>query len=111
MGYQKHEIELPQVEHVVGQLSRNYAPEKIILFGSLTTGKADQGSDIDLLVIKETDKNPWQRMREVNRLIDHSVPIDLLVYTPEELQARIAMHDFFILDILEHGKVVYERGV
>jgi len=111
MGYLNSEMGLSTVECVVEQLSRGYTPEKIILFGSLATGTASHGSDIDLLIIKQTDKNPWQRMREVNQLVEHSVPIDLLVYTPEELQARIAMHDFFVLDILEHGKVVYERGI
>lgn len=111
MGYLNSEIGLSRIEYLVEQLSRSYAPEKIILFGSLAAGTPTHGSDIDLLIIKETDKNPWQRMREVNQLVDHSVPIDLLVYTPEELQVRIAMHDFFVLDILEHGKVMYERGI
>ncbi|MDK9718127.1 MAG: nucleotidyltransferase domain-containing protein [Trichlorobacter sp.] len=111
MGYLEPEIGKTMIDQVVAQLTRSYTPEKIILFGSLAAGTASQGSDIDLLIIKKTDQNPWQRMREVSRMVDHSVAIDLLVYTPEELQARIAMHDFFILDILEHGKVVYERGV
>ncbi len=111
MGYLNSDMRLATVEYVVEQLSRGYTPEKIILFGSLADGQASQGSDIDLLIIKQTDKNPWQRMREVSQLIEHSVPIDLLVYTPEELQDRIAMHDFFVLDILKHGKVVYERGI
>jgi uncharacterized protein len=100
-----------EMERIVMQISRNYAPEKIILFGSLATGHVAFASDIDLLVIKETDKNPWQRTREVNRLFDHSAPIDLLVYTPEEIKNRIEMHDFFIMDIMEHGKVVYERRI
>ena len=102
---------IKEMQRIVTQISRNYAPEKIILFGSLASGRAEDARDIDLLVIKKTDKNPWQRTREVNRLFDHSVPIDLLVYTPEEIIARIEMNDFFILDIMEHGKVVYERGV
>ena len=100
-----------EMERIVSQISHNYSPEKIILFGSLATGDAAAARDIDLLVIKETDKNPWQRTREVNRLFDHTAPVDLLVYTPEEIKARIEMNDFFILDIMEHSRVVYERSI
>ena len=102
---------IKEMERIVTQISRNYAPLKIILFGSLANGYAAEAHDIDLLVIKDTDKNPWQRTREVSSLFEHSSPIDLLVYTPEEIKERVDMNDFFILDILEHGKVVYERGI
>jgi len=102
---------IKEMQRIVTQISHNYAPEKIILFGSLASGRATDARDIDLLVIKKTDKNPWQRTREVNCLFEHTASIDLLVYTPEEIAARIEMNDFFILDIMEHGKVVYERGV
>jgi hypothetical protein len=47
----------------------------------------------------------------VSRMFEHTTPIDLLVYTPDEIIARIEMNDFFIQDIMEHGKVVYERGI
>jgi predicted nucleotidyltransferase len=102
---------IEEMQRIVTQISDNYSPEKIILFGSLAYGNPADARDIDLLVIKKTDKNPWQRTREVSGLFEHTAPIDLLVYTPEEMAARIEMNDFFILDIIEHGKVVYERGV
>lgn len=100
-----------EMQRIVAQISLNYAPEKIILFGSLASGRTSDARDIDLLIIKKTDQNPWQRTREVSRLFEHTAPIDLLVYTPEEIAARIEMDDFFIQDIIEHGKVVYERGI
>jgi uncharacterized protein len=104
-------IHLKAMERIVTQISHNYSPEKIILFGSLASDHAADAHDIDLLVIKKTDKDPWQRTREVSSLFEHTAPVDLLVYTPEEIIARIKMNDFFILDIMEHGKVVYERTV
>lgn len=100
-----------EMERIVAQISRNYSPEKIILFGSLVHGTPLEAGDIDLLVIKQTDKNPWQRTRELSQLLDHSAPLDVLVYTPEEIRARMEMHDFFIMDIMESGKVVYERKI
>lgn len=102
---------IKEMQRIVAQISRDYSPEKIILFGSLASGRATDSSDIDLLVIKKTDQNPWQRTREVSRMFEHTTPIDLLVYTPDEIIARIEMNDFFIQDIMEHGKVVYERGI
>lgn len=102
---------LKEMQRIVSQISHNYSPEKIILFGSLASGRAANARDIDLLVIKKTDKNPWQRTREVSGLFEHTAPIDVLVYTPEEIIARIEMNDFFILDIMEHGRVVYERAI
>jgi len=102
---------IKEMQRIVAKISLGYSPEKIILFGSLATGCATDSSDIDLLIIKKTDQNPWQRTREVSRMFEHTTPIDLLVYTPDEIIARIEMNDFFIQDIMEHGKVVYERGV
>ena len=102
---------IKEMQRIVAKISRDYSPEKIILFGSLASGRATDASDIDLLVIKKTDQNPWQRTREVSRMFEHTTPIDLLVYTPDEIIARIEMNDFFIQDIMEHGKVVYERGI
>jgi hypothetical protein len=61
------------------------------------------------MIIKQTRKNPWERTAEVDRFIKHNVPIEFLVYTPKEVKERLQMNDFFIKEILEKGKVVYER--
>ena len=98
-----------ELENIVHSIGINYMPEKIILYGSLAAGVETEDSDIDLLVIKDTDKDPWSRVTEVDRFIDHQVPVDILVYTPKELEERLKMHDFFVKDILENGKVVYEK--
>jgi len=100
-----------KLERIVSQISQKYSPQKIILFGSLAAGKAAEAHDIDLLIIKDTDKNPWQRAREVSSLFEHTAPVDLLVYTPEEIRSRMELNDFFISDVMTHGRVLYERGV
>lgn len=100
-----------ELEIIVRSLESNYHPEKIILFGSLAEGNAGEGSDVDLLVIKETDKDPWERSEEIDRFIRHYVPADVLVYTPGEIRERLAMNDFFIKEIMEKGKVLYERRI
>lgn len=100
-----------ELKKIIQNLKSNYDPEKIILFGSLTKGKLSRGSDIDLVIIKQTKDNPWKRAAQVDRFIEHAVPVDVLVYTPDEIEERLKMNDFFVKDILEKGKVLYERGI
>ena len=102
------EIELKKI---VENIEINYNPEKIILFGSLAAGRATKGSDIDLGVIKDTDKDPWSRSEEVDRYIRHDVPVDVLVYTPREIVERLRINDSFVKEIMEKGKVLYERRI
>jgi len=98
-----------ELKRIVLKIKNNYNPEKIILFGSLAYGKIKKESDIDLLIIKETDKNPWARIEEVDRHIEHNIPIEVLVYTPEEIETRLRINDFFVRDIMKKGKVLYEK--
>ncbi|MDP2909567.1 MAG: nucleotidyltransferase domain-containing protein, partial [bacterium] len=71
-------------------------------------GKADKNSDFDLFIIKKTTKDKIERQRELrSKLFPPGLPIDLLIYTPEEIKKRLKMGDFFIRDILKKGKTLY----
>lgn len=101
-----------EIKRVVAVLRERYSPDKIILFGSGGRGDFGEDSDIDLLIIKETSKRPLDRMREVYELVyspDHYLALDPLVYTPKELTQRLALGDFFVHEIMEEGRVLYER--
>lgn len=98
---------------IVGEIRRGYRPEKIILFGSHAYGQPTKDSDIDLFIIKETDRPRWQRFVEVSKLlfkISNDVSVEPLVFTPEELRERITIGDPFILEILQKGEVLYDRA-
>jgi predicted nucleotidyltransferase len=87
-----------------------YAPEKIILFGSYAYGQPDEESDIDLLIVKDTDKRPIDRWMDVKRLVrdpNRVTSVMPIVYTPQELNDRLARGDFFIREVLERGEVLY----
>lgn len=105
------------IEQVVETIRDHYQPEKIILFGSRVWGEADSDSDLDLLVIKQSDKREVERVREVSRLVRHFqqrpylLSLDILVKTPQEIEERLAIGDDFIREIVERGRVVYERAV
>lgn len=96
------------IESITSQLISKYKPEKIILFGSAATGNAGPDSDVDFLIIKkETPYKGRDRIIEVSRLIDRSIPADFLVYRPDEFERRLAMGDPFLEMIVSEGKVLY----
>ncbi len=100
------------IQEVVDKLQKEYQPEKVILFGSYAYGKPTKDSDIDLLIIKETDSRRVDRFVEVSRLLydrDRRISISPLVYTPEELEERLSIGDDFVEEVLTRGEVLYAR--
>lgn len=96
-------------EGAVEKIKTAYQPDKIILFGSVKEGTLKEGSDIDLFIVKRTKKRKLDRIDEILGFLDPEIPIELHVYTPQEMEQRLEMGDFFIKDILKRGKVLYER--
>jgi len=97
---------------IVNEIREEYKPEKIILFGSYACGQPTKDSDIDLFIIKATDRPRRERFVEVSKLlfkISSDVPVEPHVFTPEELRERITIGDPFILEILQKGEVLYDR--
>src|SRR5437764_13574234 len=106
-----NERRLQQLETNLGRildsLKRHYAPEQVIVFGSLASGRVTETSDLDLLIVKETDKRFFDRIREVVKTCDYDIGVDFLVYTPEELTEAAMTNPFVRDEILSKGKVVY----
>jgi predicted nucleotidyltransferase len=96
------------VERIVSELK----PEKIILFGSYAYGKPTPDSDVDLLVIMETEAKEIDRYVAVSNLLyPRQFPVDILVKTPKEIKAEYKKRgNFFMREILTKGRVMYERG-
>jgi predicted nucleotidyltransferase len=95
---------------IVDRIIKVYKPKKVILLGSYAYGEPTEDSDIDLLIVKNTDKRPIDRWVEVKRLLrdnSRTLPVSPLVYTEKEIEERVAMKDFFIEEILEKGEVLY----
>jgi predicted nucleotidyltransferase len=97
-----------EIESVTEQIVEKYNPEKIILFGSAVRGELSADSDVDILIIKkDTPLYGADRIRQLSRLIERNIPIDFLVYRPEEFEKRIDMGDPFLKAIVKEGKVLY----
>lgn len=99
-----------EIDKIVKQLQNKYKPEKIILFGSFARGKPKKDSDLDLFIVKKTRKNTLERILEVDKILfNRNLPLDILVYTPRQIKERLTLGDFFVEDILNKGKILYEK--
>jgi len=94
----------------VDYIVENYSPQKIILFGSFAEGVSQLWSDIDLVVIRETDERFLDRSKEILSSLMPKVGLDLLIYTPEEFEKLCQERKFFSETIVGRGKVLYEQG-
>lgn len=97
-----------EIQRITAQLVAKYAPERIILFGSAARGEVHPESDADFLIIKRDCPHLGaDRIRELHRLIERDIPVDFLVYRPEEFERRLALGDPFLKAVLREGKVLH----
>jgi len=93
-------------------------PYKIILFGSYATGNPNENSDVDLMVILDNNhvsKTYEERLNKKvfirNMVLDinRKIPLDILVYSKEELN-QIKKYGNYLIDEIENtGKIIYEK--
>jgi predicted nucleotidyltransferase len=96
------------IDEVVKIILTQYDPvEKIIMFGSSARDEADEQSDLDLIIVKKTDKPFLKRILEVPLF---PVRADVFVYTPEEFLEMKEAENPFIMSALENAKILYERN-
>jgi len=99
-----------KISEIVNKIASGNNPDKIILFGSYATGNPNENSDLDLFVIKKSDLPRPQRTIQVRKMLFGSmIPIDLIVYTPKEIDESRANKFSFVNEVLKTGKTLYER--
>jgi predicted nucleotidyltransferase len=98
------------LDKIVNTLATKYKPHRIILYGSQAYDTPGQISDIDLLIVKDSQASPYRRAVQVRRLLrdpQRRIPVDLLVITPAELEERLKRGDQFLDKIISQGEVLY----
>ena len=100
-----------QIEHLIKEIASAYQPEKIYLYGSYAKRTATNDSDIDLFIVKKTDKNKIERSREVRRCIKNypATGIDIVVFTPEEFNNGVNQTINLGKEAITTGILMYER--
>ncbi|HQF20780.1 MAG TPA: nucleotidyltransferase domain-containing protein [Kiritimatiellia bacterium] len=106
------EIGLPDglLREITGRIVREYAPERIVLFGSRARGDARPDSDIDLFVEMESSQNFYRRTAEVLGLFGvRPWALDLLVYTPREVERERGLLGLIVDEVESEGIALYEQ--
>jgi predicted nucleotidyltransferase len=101
-------VRMTEINEMAGRIAREFRPERIILFGSYAGGRPRRDSDVDLMVILHFHGSELRKAAEILDRIGPRVALDLLVSTPRQFRKRLAWNDFFIREIAEKGKVLYE---
>jgi len=101
-------VDVDNIVELAERIVQQFHPERIILFGSYAYGRPTADSDVDLLVILPFEGHPACKAAEIRTSIRAPFPMDLLVRTPQQVQRRVEQGDFFMREIMEKGKVLYE---
>ena len=102
--------EAQKIEDLTSQIARNFNPERIILFGSYAYGQPGADSDVDMLVVLRFKGKPVRKAIEIRNKVNPGIPVDLIVRTPEQVAERIANNDWFMREIVEKGRTMYEAN-
>ena len=98
------------VKEITRRIVQTVHPRRIILFGSRARGQAQADSDWDILVIADSNLPRHRRAAPLyGALSDIPVPVDILVYTPEEVEEWREVPQAFVTTATREGKVVYEE--
>ncbi len=96
------------LREIAQKVVRSFHPKNIILFGSYAYGKPTSDSDLDLLIVMDSNDRPAERIRKVSDLFDpRPLPMDFVVLTPNEVRHRLTGFDPFLEEIFTKGQVLY----
>lgn len=85
---------------------REIGVQRIVLFGSVARERINAWSDLDLIVVLDSDLPFIKRLEKLYDQIKPCVGLDLLAYTSEEFEA--IRERPFIRQALREGRVLYE---
>lgn len=95
------------LRQIIATLSSRAEVERVSLFGSYARGRADLFTDLDILVVMETEKGFLERLRLLYSLLAVPVDLDLVCYTPQEYE--VLKDRPFLKRILQEEVVLYEK--
>ena len=98
------------LEQVTRTIVERFHPKRILLFGSHARGDAGSDSDLDVFIEMQTSRRPPERAIEVSAAFGlRPWPLDVVVYTPEEVQRLRGVGGTLLSVIEKEGKVLYEQ--
>src|SRR5258708_19058841 len=107
--YSSPNIPLSAIRRFARQIAERFHPDKIILFGSYAYGTPHNESDVDLLVIMPAYDVVNQAIR-ICMAFDRDFSLDLIVRTPRQMARWLKDDDWFLREIIENGKGLYQAA-
>lgn len=99
------------IEEMVARIVERFHPEKVILFGSHARGGAGPDSDVDLLVVMPVEGSRRRQAVAIDAaLLDRTLPLDLVVVTPDELERDKDRIGTIVRPALRDGRVLHPRA-
>lgn len=97
------------IDRIIRTIVDHIHPQKIFLYGSYAYGRPTEDSDLDIVIIKDSDLPRYKRARAIHRLFNpYPCPMDILIYTPQEAERFGDYPSSFIYTVLKKGKLVYD---
>jgi predicted nucleotidyltransferase len=99
-----------QQPRFLGELCRRLiasGARRIYLFGSCARGEADDDSDVDLVVIRDTELPFFDRLRQAATCSEPDWPVDILVYTPAEFETMLQQGNAFAELVVDEGVLLH----
>lgn len=104
-------VSLKKIEEIKQQIVRDFNPKQILLIGSYAKGTQNKDSDLDLLIIKDSDLPRHRRANTIRKsLIGSGIPIDVLVYTPDEFESEKSENYSFLNSALKNARLLYDQS-
>jgi uncharacterized protein len=105
--YASPKIPLSAIRRFARRIAERFQPDKIVLFGSYAYGTPHNESDVDLLVIMRT-RNAIDQSIRICLAFEQPFSLDLIVRTPYQIERGLKDDNWFLREIVEKGKVLYE---
>jgi predicted nucleotidyltransferase len=96
------------IDQLRDKITQAMHPEKIYLFGSYADGKATDDSDVDLVVVMDSELAPHKRNVALKRLFPRrSFSLDAFVYTPQEFARYRDIPGTIVYNATHHGRLLH----
>lgn len=100
-----------KIEEIKQQIVRDFNPRQILLIGSYASGNQNKNSDLDLLIVKDSDLPRHRRAFSIRKsLIGNGIPLDILVYTPDEFESEKNENYSFLNSALKNARLLYDQS-
>jgi len=100
------------IEAIAQRIASQFQPRSVMLFGSHARGEATEHSDVDLLVVLDNPGPRGRRSAPILKMLamEFPYPVDVVVRSPESLEAGRRIPGSFAEAVVREGVVLYDRG-